>query len=72
VRSIVLNAVRVQGALARTTIAQHTGLSLPTVAGIMAELYRGSHSGAGEFGHVTMVPDGPLCACGKRGCLRRA
>jgi predicted NBD/HSP70 family sugar kinase len=32
-------------------------------------LYRGSRGGAGEFGHVTVVPDGPLCACGKRGCL---
>lgn len=32
-------------------------------------LYRGGRGGAGEFGHVTVVPDGPLCACGKRGCL---
>ncbi|HMQ31669.1 MAG TPA: ROK family transcriptional regulator [Chloroflexaceae bacterium] len=32
-------------------------------------LYRGSRGGAGEFGHTTVVPDGPLCACGKRGCL---
>ena len=32
-------------------------------------LYRGSRGGAGEFGHTTVAPDGPLCACGKRGCL---
>jgi N-acetylglucosamine repressor len=32
-------------------------------------LYRGSRGGAGEFGHTTVVQDGPLCACGKRGCL---
>lgn len=32
-------------------------------------LYHGSRGGAGEFGHTTVVPDGPLCACGKRGCL---
>lgn len=32
-------------------------------------LYRGSRGGAGEFGHTTVLPDGPLCACGKRGCL---
>lgn len=32
-------------------------------------LYRGSGGGAGEFGHTTVVPDGPRCACGKRGCL---
>ena len=24
---------------------------------------------AGEFGHQTIVPDGPLCGCGNRGCL---
>jgi glucokinase len=24
---------------------------------------------AGEFGHFTVVNDGPLCACGNRGCL---
>lgn len=23
----------------------------------------------GEIGHVVVVPDGPLCACGQRGCL---
>jgi N-acetylglucosamine repressor len=32
-------------------------------------LYRGGHGGAGEFGHATMQVDGPLCDCGKRGCL---
>jgi len=32
-------------------------------------LYRGSAGGAGEFGHTVVKPDGPLCACGKRGCL---
>lgn len=24
---------------------------------------------AGEFGHMTVAPDGPLCVCGKRGCV---
>lgn len=32
-------------------------------------LYRGTAGGAGEFGHITVVPDGPYCECGKRGCL---
>lgn len=26
---------------------------------------------AGEIGHVTIVPDGPACYCGNRGCLTR-
>jgi len=24
---------------------------------------------SGEIGHIVVVPDGPLCACGQRGCL---
>lgn len=33
------------------------------------QLYRGSHGFAGEVGHVSVSMDGPLCACGRRGCL---
>lgn len=33
------------------------------------ELYRGGRDGAGEFGHSTVIEDGPLCNCGKRGCV---
>ncbi|MGQ5228822.1 ROK family protein [Streptomyces sp. yara] len=29
----------------------------------------GAHGVAGEIGHVPVVPDGPLCHCGDRGCL---
>ena len=32
------------------------------------KLLRGEGGMAGEFGHVELVADGPLCACGKRGC----
>ena len=31
-------------------------------------LRRGSHGVAGEWGHMRVVPDGRLCACGNRGC----
>ncbi len=31
------------------------------------ELLLGNKGLAGEFGHVTILPDGPLCGCGKRG-----
>ena len=30
---------------------------------------RGIAGGAGEFGHVVVDPNGPLCRCGNRGCL---
>lgn len=33
------------------------------------EVYRGSQNHAGEFGHVTIDPNGPPCACGDRGCI---
>ncbi len=32
-------------------------------------LYYGRHGYAGEFGHNMILRDGPLCYCGKRGCL---
>ena len=33
------------------------------------KLYRGFLGGAGEVGHISLLPEGPLCACGRRGCL---
>jgi glucokinase len=32
-------------------------------------LYTGATGGAAEVGHMTLVPEGPLCSCGNRGCL---
>jgi glucokinase len=31
-------------------------------------VYRGAFGVAAEYGHMTLVPDGRLCACGNRGC----
>jgi predicted NBD/HSP70 family sugar kinase len=45
-------------------------------SGINAGLYidrhllSGSILGAAEFGHTTIIPDGPLCSCGNNGCLQ--
>ncbi len=37
---------------------------------IMADrLIEGAHGLGAEMGHVTVLPDGPLCGCGKRGHL---
>ncbi|MGE5576766.1 MAG: ROK family protein, partial [Syntrophothermus sp.] len=36
---------------------------------INGELYGGSHHGAGEIGHIVVDRQGPVCNCGKRGCL---
>jgi glucokinase len=32
-------------------------------------LYRGATGGAGDIGHVVVVPNGPPCGCGDRGCV---
>lgn len=36
---------------------------------IEGRLHAGPLGAAGELGHVTILPDGPLCGCGSRGCL---
>ncbi|MEE4543006.1 ROK family transcriptional regulator [Streptomyces sp. V4-01] len=33
------------------------------------QVYRGGSLNAGEFGHSSVLPDGPECYCGNRGCL---
>lgn len=40
-------------------------------AGILVngKVFRGWRGTAGEFGHMTIVPDGPYCNCGRFGCL---
>jgi glucokinase len=32
-------------------------------------IFRGANGLAGEFGHMTVDGDGPLCRCGNKGCL---
>jgi glucokinase-like ROK family protein len=47
----------------------HMGAGI--VAGLVnrGQLYVGHGGAAGELGHTTVLPDGPACACGNRGCL---
>jgi glucokinase len=35
------------------------------------QLWRGAEGMAGEIGHMVIDPNGPVCLCGKRGCLER-
>jgi len=49
------------------TVTIGRGVGLGIVVG--GDLYRGARGGAGEFGHVPVVEDGPLCTCGMHGCL---
>lgn len=40
-------------------------------AGIIlnGQIWRGSHGTGGEIGHTVILPNGPLCSCGKHGCV---
>jgi glucokinase len=44
-----------------------TGIAAGLLLG--GRLRRGGRNAAGEVGHVSVDPDGPLCHCGQRGCL---
>lgn len=56
-----------RGARDSITIKIHSGVG----AGIIVrnEVVSGRAGGAGEIGHTLVDPRGPLCRCGKRGCL---
>ena len=47
------------------TIENGVGLGMV----INGRLYRGWDGTAGEFGHMTIIPDGPVCRCGNSGCV---
>jgi len=45
------------------------GASVGSAIFVNRELFTGSRGFSGEFGHITVKDDGPLCGCGNRGCL---
>lgn len=45
------------------------GTGIAAVAYVDGRAVGGVSGQAGEFGHVVVRPDGPVCACGARGCL---
>ncbi|MEP7357805.1 MAG: ROK family protein, partial [Anaerolineales bacterium] len=38
---------------------------------LAGQIWRGHEGMAGEIGHTVVDPAGPLCLCGKRGCVER-
>jgi glucokinase len=36
---------------------------------IDGSIYEGASGAAGEVGHLVVLPDGPICNCGNRGCV---
>jgi predicted NBD/HSP70 family sugar kinase len=49
------------------TVTVGRGVGLGIV--LNGEIYRGAFGAAGEFGHTIVSPGGPLCQCGRSGCL---
>jgi predicted NBD/HSP70 family sugar kinase len=45
------------------------GMGIGSAIFLNGKLYRGPGGSAGEFGHITVDEQGPLCCCGNHGCL---
>jgi glucokinase len=71
VRALTLAELRLgagRGARDLVCVALGTGVGGGVAIGGALHLGTGH---AGEIGHTTVDPDGPLCGCGNRGCLDR-
>jgi glucokinase len=71
VRALTLAELRLgagRGARDLVCVALGTGVGGGVVIGGRVHVGLGH---AGEIGHTTVDPDGPLCGCGNRGCLDR-
>lgn len=49
------------------------GITLGTGIGgailINGKIWHGAHGAGAEFGHMSVIEDGPMCNCGNRGCI---
>lgn len=57
-----------QGRQHLIVIMAGTGIGAGLILG--GRLFRGRRGWAGELGHLVVLPGGPECACGRRGCLQ--
>jgi predicted NBD/HSP70 family sugar kinase len=51
------------------TLVVYVGTGIGSGLVLDGRVYRGAHTDAGEFGHMVLDPNGPRCACGRRGCV---
>jgi glucokinase len=56
---------------ARNVVGVFIGTGIGGGLCLDGEVYLGHRNLAGEIGHVTVVPNGAPCGCGRRGCLER-
>lgn len=60
---------RAQGSGTWVLFAVGTGIGATLM--VDGKIFRGAYGTAPEFGHLTVVPGGRPCSCGKSGCLER-
>jgi glucokinase len=58
-----------QGVPNMAVVTLGTGIGGGIVLG--GKIWHGMNGMAGEFGHVTLEPEGPVCGCGNRGCAEQ-
>jgi len=68
VKAAALGAYALRGT---TGSMAYLNLGTGVAAGFVfdGELWRGARGTAGEVGHVSIDPRGPVCKCGQRGCI---
>jgi len=60
---------KLEGKIRNSIVNMHIGDGVSSHLMIGTNIHIGSSSLAGELGHLVVEPNGPLCACGKKGCL---
>lgn len=68
VKAAAFGAYALSGA---TGSMAYVNLGTGVAAGIVTDgqLWRGARGTAGEVGHISVDPNGPLCRCGQHGCI---
>ncbi|KIC58510.1 ROK family protein [Microbacterium hominis] len=70
VKAAAVGAAALRGADALRSMA-YLNLGTGIAAGFVhrGRLWRGARGAAGEVGHISVDPAGPVCRCGQRGCI---
>lgn len=69
-RALAVNESYILGeSQSHTTFVVNLGYGIGAALVIGEQLYAGASGTSGEIGHITVMPEGPLCHCGNRGCL---
>ncbi|WP_174247555.1 ROK family transcriptional regulator [Methylocapsa sp. S129] len=54
----------------KTVGALAIGAGVSCAVIVEGSVHHGANGAAGKLGHITVDPEGPMCECGRRGCLQ--